>query len=50
LERNEWKIIFSCVKAHIGIFGNELVDRLTKEAARSDETSYEFDRIPKSTL
>jgi len=50
LERSEWKITFSWVKAHAGIYGKELADRLAKEAARSDRTSYEFHRIPKSTL
>jgi ribonuclease HI len=40
--RTKWKIKFSWVKAHVGIFGNELADRLAKEAARNDETSYEF--------
>jgi ribonuclease HI len=49
LERFEWKM-FSWVKAHVGIYGNELTDRLAKEAARSDDTSYVFDRIPKSIL
>jgi hypothetical protein len=42
--------MFSCVKAHVGIYGNELADRLDKEAARSVGTIYEFDRIPKITL
>jgi ribonuclease HI len=50
LERSEWKITFSWVEAHIGIYGNELADRLAKEAAQSEGTSYEFNRIPKSTL
>jgi len=42
--------MFSWVKTHVGIHGNELADRLATEAARSDGTSDEFDRIPKSTL
>ena len=28
LENNEWKIKFSWVKAHVGIYGNELAGRL----------------------
>jgi hypothetical protein len=50
LERCEWKIRFSWVKAHVRIYSNELADRLTKEAGRSNDNSYEFDGIPKSTL
>jgi ribonuclease HI len=50
LERKEWKIKFSWVKAHAGTRGNEIADRLAKEEARSGGTEYEFARIPKSTL
>jgi hypothetical protein len=35
---------------YIHIYGNELADRLAKEAARSDGNKYDFNRIPKSTL
>jgi len=35
-------------KGSAGIYGNELADKLAKEAARNDDTS--FDRIPKSEI
>jgi ribonuclease HI len=50
LERKEWRIKFSWVKAHAGTRGNEIADRLAKQAARSRGTEYEFTRIPKSTI
>jgi len=50
LENNEWKIKFSWVKAHAGKYGNELADRFAKEAARSDNTNYGYNRIPKSAI
>jgi len=37
--RDKWKISFH------GLIGNEMADRLAKEAARSEETSYGFSRI-----
>ena len=48
--RDKWKIKFSWVKVHVGIFGNEMADRLAKEAARSEETTYGFSRIPISAI
>jgi len=35
MERDEWKIEFSWVKTHVGQKGNELADRLAKEASSS---------------
>ena len=46
----KWKIKFSWVKAHAGIYGNEMADRLAKEAARSDGTNYGYSRIPISVI
>jgi hypothetical protein len=34
----------------VGIYGNELADKLAKEAARSQHTDIAFRRIPISTL
>jgi len=48
--RDKWKIKFSWVKAHVGIIGNEMADKLAKEAARSEETNYVFSRIPISAI
>ena len=33
LERTSWTVQFSWVKAHVGIYGNELADQLAKAAA-----------------
>jgi len=40
---------FGWVKAHVGIEGNELVDRLAKEAAMEDGPIV-YDRIPRETI
>ena len=50
LERANWTIEFSWVKAHVVIYGNELDDQLAKAAARNRDTTNAFDRIPLSTL
>jgi ribonuclease HI len=50
LESSEWKIEFSWVKDHVGIYGNEMADRLAKEAARRKDANILFNRIPNSTL
>jgi ribonuclease HI len=50
LERTNWTIEFSWVKAHLRIYGNEVADQLAKAAACSRDTTVFFNRIPKSTL
>lgn len=49
LEKDQWKIKFSWVKAHIGIRGNELADKLAKEAAKMDQNPV-YEEIPKSRI
>jgi len=48
LERINWTIEFSWVKANIGIYGNELADKLAKAAACNRDTTVSFNRISKS--
>jgi ribonuclease HI len=50
LQGSNWKIEFSWVKAHAGNYGNEIADKLAKEAAWSKRTEIAFRRIPISTL
>jgi ribonuclease HI len=35
-------------KAHVVIYGNELADSLSKEAAQSDSTNYEYEEYPRA--
>lgn len=50
LEKNQWKIYFTWVKAHVGIMGNELADKLAKAAAEDEELQSVYNKIPKSTI
>jgi hypothetical protein len=50
LERANWNIEITWVKAHAGIVGNELADRLAKAAASDSDANIVFNRLPMSTL
>jgi ribonuclease HI len=40
--------VFSWVKAHVRIQGNEMADRLTKKAAMNDKEEVVYDKIPRN--
>jgi ribonuclease HI len=48
LEKHNWKITFTWIQAHVGHYGNELADKLAKDAAEKGEISY--NRIPKCEI
>lgn len=50
VEEDNWTVKFSWVKAHAGIYGNELADRLAKQAARDSDLQTSYDRIPISAV
>jgi len=50
LEGSNWTVTFVWVKAHAGILGNELADQLAKTAARDEDMTTSFSRIPLSML
>jgi len=45
LEKENWHVEFTWIKAHAGHSGNELADKLNKEAAKTSEICY--NKIPK---
>jgi hypothetical protein len=50
LDRANWTIEISWVKAHVVVYGNEMADQLAKAATRNRDIAVSFNRIPASTL
>ncbi|PSN49993.1 hypothetical protein C0J52_03309, partial [Blattella germanica] len=49
-EDDNWLVEFGWVKEHVEIFGNELADRLAKQAASDDDLNICYNRIPISAV
>ena len=50
LEDLRWTVFFNRVKAHVGIQGSEVADRLAKKAATEDIGEIVHDKIPRETI
>jgi ribonuclease HI len=50
LQDSSWRIVFKWVKAHAGLIGNEIADKLAKQAAGSRQTDTAYSRIPISAI
>ena len=50
LTKGNWIIHVGWVKAHIGIEGNELADKLAKEAAANNELPIEYGKMPITSI
>jgi hypothetical protein len=50
LERANWNVKLSRIKAHVGIVVNELADQLAKAAASDSGAKIVFNRLPMSSL
>lgn len=49
LERSGWQIMFSWVKVHIGVHGNEMADKVAKEAVQVPPHDTNIPEYPKVT-
>jgi ribonuclease HI len=49
LEKDNWTIHFRWVKGHAGIYGNEIADRLAKEAAEKENTIM-YSKVPRKIM
>ena len=50
MEQAEWIVRFCWVKAHAGTLGNELADRLAKEAAKKPDVVICYNKISKRVV
>jgi len=50
MDKTSWEITLCWVKAHAGILGNELADRLAKKAATNESLTEDYKGIQKSVV
>jgi ribonuclease HI len=50
METREWKIQFRWVKAYAGTSGNELADKLAKEASGKTDLPISYNGVSKSIM
>jgi ribonuclease HI len=50
MQKQNWTIDFTWIKAHAGHHGNELADKLAKEAETNSDIAECYKRIPKSAV